>query len=156
MARAHGFCLLGLLTTATLAGGCGQQVDPLAMPPEKRQYDTAQLLRGEETYTQHCASCHGPGARGAVDWRRRDASGLFPPPPLNGTGHAWHHPLAQLRHTITNGGPAGQSNMPGWGAPLSAEQVDDVIAWFQSLWPDQIYEAWYKIEQRASRNATDS
>ena len=150
MHKRHRF--LGTPVMALLAGwitACGPQADPLAMPPEKRQYDSAQLLRGETEYKDHCASCHGRGAEGAPDWRRRDDNGRFPPPPLNGTGHAWHHPLSQLRDTITNGGPAGQSNMPAWGSTLSAEEIDDVIAWFQSQWPDPIYEAWYGIEQRA-------
>ena len=55
---------------------------------------------------------------------------------------------ATVRDTITNGGPAGRSNMPAWGSNMSSEEIDDVIAWFQSLWPDPIYEAWYGIELR--------
>ena len=128
---------------------CSEQADPLVMPPDQRVYDTAQLLRGEQLFNQHCASCHGPGASGDPNWRQQGVDGRFPPPPLNGTAHAWHHPLAQLRHTIKNGGPAGQSNMPAWKTILDDQQIDDIIAWFQSLWPDEAYTAWYGIEQRA-------
>ncbi len=140
---------LAIVLVAGWLVGCGPQAEPLAMPPEKRHYDSSQLLRGEAAFKENCASCHGSMAEGASDWRRRDQDDRFPPPPLDGTGHAWHHPLAQLRDTITSGGPAGQSNMPAWGSTLSPEEIDDVIAWFQSLWPDPIYEAWYGIEQRA-------
>lgn len=133
----------GLVLTA-----CSDQPDPLIMPPEQRAYDTQQLLRGEQLYNQNCANCHGAGAMGASNWRQRGTDGRFLPPPLNGTAHAWHHPLDQLRQTIKNGGPKGQSNMPAWGATLSDEQIDDIIAWFQSLWPAEAYKAWYSIEQR--------
>jgi len=131
---------------------CSDEIDPLALPPEQRHYDTAQLLRGEQFFNQYCASCHGPGASGDPNWRQRGSDGRFPPPPLNGTAHTWHHPLAQLRHTIKNGGPVGQSNMPGWGEVLSDAQIDDIIAWFQALWPAEVYAAWYRTEQRARAN----
>lgn len=141
------------LLVVLMAGGltgCSPAPDPLAMPPQQRYYDTAQLLRGEQLYNQHCVSCHGPGAGGDPNWRKRGPDGRFPPPPLNGTAHAWHHPLAQLRHTISNGGPPGNSNMPAWGEVLDEQQINDLIAWFQALWPAEAYAAWYDIEQQAS------
>jgi mono/diheme cytochrome c family protein len=61
-----------------------------------------------------------------------------------------------LRLTINDGGPAGQSNMPAWGDTLNGEQIDDIIAWFQSLWPGPIYEAWYGIEERARKKTAGS
>ena len=135
--------------SALLLIGCSDPApDPLAMAPEQRRYDPAQLARGEQLYNQHCASCHGPSAAGAPNWRQRNADGRYPPPPLNGTAHAWHHPLAQLRQTIKHGGPRG-SQMPAWDRTLSDAQIDDIIAWFQSLWPAEIYTAWYGGEMRS-------
>lgn len=150
--RQNHSAVLALISTILVLAGCGDQPDPLALPPDQRQYDTAQLLRGEQLYNQHCARCHGPGATGDPNWRKLGADGRFPPPPLNGTAHTWHHPLAQLRDTIKNGGPPGQSNMPAWGSVLSDSQIDDIIAWFQSMWLDEIYAAWYRTEQRARKN----
>ena len=132
-----------------LLSACGDAPDPMALPPEQRNYDTARLLSGEQLFNQYCASCHGPGATGAPNWRQRDSDGRFPPPPLNGSAHTWHHPLAQLRHTIKNGGPPGASNMPAWGSTLSDEQIDDIILWFQSLWSLEVYQTWYSMEQNA-------
>ena len=101
-------------------------------------------------YAQHCANCHGESAQGTFAWRKRDADGKFPPPPLDGTAHAWHHPIRVLGSQIKSGAPGGQGSMPGFAAALSDEQVLDVIAWFQSHWSDEIYAAWLDIETRSS------
>jgi mono/diheme cytochrome c family protein len=138
------FLLLPLLVA------CGEdEADPAAgqaAAPERVQ-DFAKIARGGELYQQNCAECHGSGAQGAPDWRQRDADGMFPPPPLNGTGHAWHHPRRMLHYVIAYGSPGGQGNMPAWGDKLSDEEIDDIIAWFQSRWPDQVYAAWQRIER---------
>lgn len=138
--------------TLISVSGCSESADSLAMPPEERYYDPAQLARGEQTYNDNCAQCHGADASGDPNWRQPDGNGQFRPPPLNGTGHTWHHPLTQLRHAIENGGPPGESNMPAWGDTLTDEDIDDLIAWFQSLWPNDIYETWYQIEQRSQHS----
>lgn len=112
-----------------------------------RWYGDEQVSRGAKIFQQNCAVCHGTGAEGAEDWQFRGPDGKFPPPPLNGTAHAWHHPLGQLFHMIENGTqPAG--NMPAWGDTLSDEEIIATIAWFQSQWPDEVYQAWFEMEMR--------
>ncbi|HDP88838.1 MAG TPA: cytochrome c [Thioalkalivibrio sp.] len=112
-----------------------------------RWYSEDQVRRGAAVFEQNCAVCHGAGAEGADNWQYRGPDGKFPPPPLNGTAHAWHHPLAQLFHMVKNGTqPAG--NMPAWGGTLSDEEMIAAIAWFQSLWPDEVYQAWFEMEMR--------
>ena len=32
--------------------------------------------------------------------------------------------------------------MPPFKDKLTAQEIDAIIAWFQSLWPDNIYAAW--------------
>ena len=39
--------------------------------------------------------------------------------------------------------------MPAWGGKLSDQDIDAVIAWFQSLWPDAVYGEWFAMEQRS-------
>ncbi len=39
--------------------------------------------------------------------------------------------------------------MPGFAATLSDNDIVDAIAWFQSQWPDKIYDNWRQIEGRA-------
>ncbi len=113
-----------------------------------RRHDPEQVRQGEAVYRRHCATCHGERAQGAPDWRRRDADGFYPPPPLDGSGHAWHHPKAFLRERIRNGSPPGEGRMPAWGERLREDEIEAVIEWFQSLWPDPVYAAWYDREQR--------
>ncbi|MDX1430846.1 MAG: cytochrome c [Gammaproteobacteria bacterium] len=148
--RAPCYVLLAVVTglSVTSARSASHAVADDAEPP--RWYDETHVARGAEVFARHCAGCHGERAQGAADWRRRDASGKLPPPPLDGTGHAWHHPSAVLMKVILEGSPQGGS-MPGWAGTITANDAASVIAWFQSRWPDEIYAAWYRIELQARR-----
>lgn len=150
--------LIATVLTALALSACGDQPEPKTPQAPQgsgaapmRTADPARIERGGRLYQAHCAACHGTAAQGATDWRRRGPDGRFPPPPLNGTGHAWHHPMAALREVINNGSPGGQGNMPAWKGKLSPGQVDDIIAWFQSRWPNEVWAAWQAIDRRARR-----
>lgn len=106
-----------LLLGLPLLGACDD-------PWSGRWYSDEQVQRGETVFEANCAECHAERARGADGWRQRLPDGTFPPPPLDGSGHAWHHPLAELRQIIWDG----QRRMPGFGDELSEEDVDAVIA----------------------------
>ncbi len=89
--------LFVLLTASGLVVGLAQ-----AGP---RWYDTTQVHQGTKVFAEHCASCHGANAQGlAEDWKRPGPDGKYPPPPLDGSAHAWHHPLSVLRTAILDGG----------------------------------------------------
>lgn len=115
-----------------------------------RSWDFTEIARGRELFQQNCAQCHGPSGEGAPNWQLRDADGMFPAPPLNGTGHAWHHPSKMLHHVIKNGSPGG-GRMPAWEDKLSDDDIQAIIAWFQSQWPSEIYAAWVQTELRSTR-----
>ena len=119
----------------------------------KPWYAFNQVSTGAKVFRDNCASCHGSRGEGANNWRQAGPDGMYPAPPLNGSGHAWHHPLNILFHTIKNGSPGGQGNMPAWNSKLSDEEIVSVIAWFQSKWPREIYHAWLKRDaaSRAGR-----
>ena len=139
-----------LVAIALLLSACSEHEQHRHPPalgstePVERVQDEVRIARGERIFAQYCVVCHGVGAVGDENWRYRDDSGHFPPPPLNGTAHAWHHPWEELHQIIRDG----QNNMPAWGTVLSSEEIDDTIHWFQSLWPDEVYQAWYRIDQR--------
>ena len=113
-----------------------------------RWYTAAQLELGNSIFLQHCATCHGETADGTADWRKADPSGNYPPPPLNGTAHGWHHPLSVLERTIAMGGVPLGGVMPGFSETLSKEEGRAAIAYFQSFWSDDIYARWQKIDSR--------
>jgi mono/diheme cytochrome c family protein len=109
----------------------------------ERISDPELLERGKILFQENCAECHGQQAQGTVEnWQIAGDDGKYPPPPLNGTAHAWHHPIGGLAHTIKNGTLEMGGSMPGWKDKLSDDEIFAIILWISSLWPDEIYESW--------------
>jgi mono/diheme cytochrome c family protein len=116
-------------------------------PGTGRWYTDSEVREGKEIFATHCASCHGKNAEATPDWKSLDANSNYPPPPLNGTAHAWHHPLSVLKLVIEQGGEPMGGQMPAWGDVLTDQEIVKVIASFQSYWPDKVYSAWLEREQ---------
>jgi mono/diheme cytochrome c family protein len=144
--------LVVLFAGLTLAA-CEQADDSASSAdsaPPNRYQEVHQIARGQAVYTQHCLACHGTEGKGpAGDWRIRDAAGRFPPPPLDDSAHAWHHPTAVLLEVIREGSPGGQGNMPAWKDTLSEQQMQDVVAYIKSLWSEEVYQLWWKMERQS-------
>lgn len=115
--------------------------------PLNRWYSEAQVENGKVLYLNYCAACHKPDASGTTDWKSSGPDGKYPPPPLNGTAHTWHHSKDLLRRTIRRGGVALGGVMPGFEAVLKKNEMDEIIAYFQSTWSDDIYNKWVKMTQ---------
>ncbi|MGH1438638.1 MAG: c-type cytochrome [Cellvibrionaceae bacterium] len=113
----------------------------------QRWYFSEQAKRGELTFSNNCAACHGRNAEATPHWKTPDANFNYPPPPLNGSAHAWHHPLSVLGSTIYHGGAPVGGQMPSFKDSLSESEIIDVIAYFQSYWSDDIYNRWLEIEK---------
>ncbi|MFG1491011.1 cytochrome c, partial [Oceanospirillum sp. HFRX-1_2] len=64
-----------------------------SMVKVERWYTQEMVNQGKPLYQENCAQCHGGFGQGNPDWRKPTEDGHYLPPPLNGTGHAWHHPL---------------------------------------------------------------
>ncbi len=114
----------------------------------QRWYDSAQVTRGAGLFARYCSSCHGKNGEGAAGWQ-----GTALPPPLDGTGHTWHHPFAALGYQIKSGGAQVGGKMPGFASTLQDKDILDIIAWFQSRWPDAIYSRWLKVETKARQSS---
>lgn len=136
--------LLGLMMAFIF--GCSDNSQTKEYYP-KPVFDRAKVDKGFKIFAMHCQRCHGLNARGAPDWRTPDAEGKYLPPPLNGTGHAWHHKREILVDLIVNGTEP-EGRMPAWKNKLSDDDVDNVITWFQSLWSPKVYSAWQEIDRR--------
>jgi len=126
---------------------------PAGAPVRQRWYSEQQVAAGALLYRENCATCHKENAEGTPDWRKRDANGKLPPPPLNGTAHAWHHPLDILRTVVKQGGAPVGGSMPAFAGKLDQQQIDAILAWVQSHWSDKIYAIWHERDM-AARSAT--
>jgi len=112
----------------------------------ERWSSAEQVALGREVFTQNCAVCHGAQAQGTTDdWREKLADGSFPPPPLNGSAHAWHHPQEILLRVIDYGGEAMGGKMPAFIDVLETDEKLAAVAYFQSFWTDEIYQQWMQM-----------
>lgn len=139
----YAYHLLFVLVLATAVAGCSDSTPPVETG---RWYTAMQVDQGRVVFQTHCASCHGTQAEGTTEWRKTDADGNYPPPPLNGSAHAWHHPLSVLEETIATGGMPMGGVMPGFAEILTAEEIRASIAFFQSQWSNEIYVRWRDID----------
>lgn len=127
--------------------GCERQETPTPPPAASTSLPViepapslAALNHGARLFQEHCALCHGPEAQGHPDWQ---TPGVVAAPPLNGTGNDWKRSRAELVAVITNGAKRnGALVMPGWKGRLSEAEINDLVAWFQALWPPDVYGQW--------------
>lgn len=138
--------VLSFILSSCSESEIGPGPEPEAMAEAGRWYSQPQVDTGSVVFANNCSQCHGDNAEGLVnDWRARLDDGSFPPPPLNGTAHAWHHPNSVLLQVINNGGAAFGGNMPAFENVLNEADKLAVIAYFQSYWNDEIYAQWQKM-----------
>ena len=128
--------LLGSLILAVLVGW--------------RQFRTAStaaasaeiIEQGRQVYADQCASCHGADLEGQPDWRTPLPSGRLPAPPHDASGHTWHHSDDVLFRIVKEGtaaivGGGYESDMPGFGGVLSNAEIEAVVAYIKSTWPER-------------------
>jgi mono/diheme cytochrome c family protein len=67
-------------------------------------------------------------------------------PPLDGTGNEWKRKRSDLIAIVKKGMTRNNEPvMPSWGARLSEQEIEDIVAWFQALWPMEVYDRWLKV-----------
>ena len=140
-----------VVATVLLVGACGKKEPetPAVKDQANRPFSTdSSLLRGVRLFQEHCAQCHGPEAQGHPDWRNPQ---VVAAPPLNGTGNEWKRRKQDMIATIQNGVQRhGEPVMPAWKGRLSDQDIEDIIAWFQALWPADVYDRWRKANAQST------
>lgn len=141
--------LISLLSACNAADSNWKQPDLTPDASTGRWYDQSQAAEGRHLFSETCAACHGDNASGTSDWKTPDAQGNYPPPPLDGSAHAWHHSIDVLAGTIEEGGAKYGGQMPGFKHQYNQEQILALIAGFQSYWPEGTYRQWLEREKNA-------
>ena len=109
---------------------------------EGRWYTPENVAQGKTVFQNNCAQCHGMNAEGNADWKTPLPDGSYPPPPLNGSAHAWHHSMSVIKRTIDYGGVPVGGTMPGFKDKLTDDEKNAAVAYFQSFWDDEKYRVW--------------
>ena len=139
--------ILSLLSFGILIS-CSDDKSNVDLEPKKAQVIRASVdpkiySQGRKLFLVNCAECHGAQGEGEKDWRNIGADGVNKAPPLNGTGHAWHHSEKSLTNSIKNGTVKIGGKMPAWKGKLSDREIKLILAWMTAQWSDEIYTAWH-------------
>ncbi len=110
---------------------------------KSRWYTEAQVQTGKTVFLKNCAVCHGKKAQGT----NKSLAHGSKPPPLNGTAHAYHHSLSELKRSINMGGLSESGKMPKFKDLLKEDEKLAAIAYFQSFWSDAVYRKWQKMSR---------
>ena len=90
--------------------------------------DAGDAKRGKIAYNSRCAFCHGTGGKGDGP-----AAAQLKPPPTNLTTPAfWKDITPEAIRTVIENGKQGTS-MTSFKASLNAQQIDDILAYLQTL-----------------------
>ena len=113
---------------------------------ERRQHEAENSV-GTVLYAENCASCHGSNLKGEAEWQIPNPEGILPAPPHNEDGHTWHHSDQILFNYIKLGGERAlaqdgvvgfNSGMPAFEFILSGAEIDAVLDFIKSRWPEEI------------------
>ena len=126
----------------------------IALEKQKDQSSTennfADLSEAKTLYQQNCSNCHGIYMQGAKNWMsEKDNDGMNLPPPLNGTGHTWHHSEDLLFNIIKYGGyyydEKYEGKMLSFENNLSDDEIYSIISYIYNSWPNEIKSEWSKL-----------
>ena len=136
--------VLATLLSRSILAACTFIAAPV--PANAFFHDDPAIERGRVIYAENCASCHGANLEGQPDWQSARTDGTYPAPPHDETGHTWHHGDAMLLDYIRRGGQAVlddmgvefASGMPGFAGNLSEDDIEAVLEFIKSTWPDSV------------------
>jgi mono/diheme cytochrome c family protein len=113
---------MGLMTVTFAAG-----------PPAPQAADASDAATGQQLYTQYCGACHGPDAKGGAKLGDATSADLR----WQALGPTYHNDPALVQRAILQGqdqdGQALDDVMPRWQGKLTTAQVQDIVAYLQTL-----------------------
>jgi mono/diheme cytochrome c family protein len=135
------FYITGALAAAFTAGAFLLAVGPFNLL-DSNESKLKQIAQGQLLYNARCASCHGKNLEGQPNWQTPLPNGRMPAPPHDKTGHTWHHTDDALTGVTKLGlkpfaGDNYESDMPAFGTILSDEEIEAILAYIKSTWPDR-------------------
>lgn len=144
----------GVILLVVIACGCERKTadssaTSLQAPlGSDRTLSVESVMRGARLYQENCAQCHGPEAQGHPDWKNPQ---VVAAPPLDGSGNEWKRKRSELITVVKKGITRNNEHvMPAWSERLSDREIEDIVAWFQALWPMEVYDRWLKINAGGS------
>ncbi len=150
--------VLGIAYVIYIIQGGGQGDEQGGGPQLLQATGPAVIELGERVYAESCAACHGVDLEGepGFDWREKKPDGTFPAPPHDETGHTWHHPDTLLFAYTANGGQVfmgdvSKSGMPAFADVLTFQEIEAVLVYIKSTWPEAIRER-QRLVTEAARN----
>ncbi|MBT3777055.1 MAG: cytochrome c [Pelagibacteraceae bacterium] len=100
------------------------------------------IEQGKELYVENCITCHMENLSGHPKWKSElDEEGQRQAPPLNGTGHTWHHSPMQLFHIIRYGFKKIDPNYKGkmiGNENLTDDEIWSILEYIKTMWPENI------------------
>ena len=129
------------LATAAVVGAlmfATESLNPFGLNESKRE----QIAQGQVLYGARCASCHGKNLEGQPNWQTPLPNGRMPAPPHDKTGHTWHHADKTLAGVTKLGlkqfaGDDYESDMPAFGAMLGDQEIEAILIYIKSAWPER-------------------
>lgn len=117
---------------------------------------SAQIAEGKALYGGRCASCHRKNLEGQPNWKTLLPNGRLPAPPHDKTGHTWHHTDAALTGVTKLGlkpfaGEDYESDMPAFGTILSDREIEAILAYIKSTWPEREQAYQQRVTRQSSQ-----
>jgi mono/diheme cytochrome c family protein len=118
-----------------------------------------QIAQGQALYSARCASCHGKNLEGQPNWQTPLPNGRMPAPPHDKTGHTWHHADKALAGVTKLGlkpfaGDNYESDMPAFGTILNDDEIEAILAYIKSTWPERERAYQEQITQQSEKQST--
>ena len=121
----------------------------------ENEVSAKRISQGSALYEVNCAKCHGKNLEGQPNWKTPLPSGRLPAPPHDKSGHTWHHTDSAIAGITKLGlkpfaGDNYESDMPAFGAILSDKEIEAILTYIKSTWPEREQTYQQQITQQVS------